>query len=218
MCCDVRRPSGGRVFLDPTARMEPRALPPQPALQTPRLRLAPFAPDDAPAVYAYASDPDVARYVTWRPHASVVEAEAFVRGAGAQPDTHVWALRPVAEPGTPPAGGAAGEAPPVGAIEFSAEAPELGSIHYVLARAAWGHGLATEAVRAVLAWAFGALPSLRAVQTTAAAANTGSRRVLEKCGFRLVGVEDARWAKYADPVRLCVYRLERGGEALDGDR
>jgi ribosomal-protein-alanine N-acetyltransferase len=191
--------------------MKPQALPPQAVLETPRLRLTPLALADAPAVYAYASDPEVARYVTWRPHASLADAEAFVRAAGAEPSTHVWALRASGGPGAPPGGWSLDQAPLMGVFEFSAEAPELGSVHYVLARPVWGRGLATEAVRAVLAWAFDALPGLRAVQTTAAEANVGSRRVLEKCGFRAAGVEDARWAKYAEPVRLCVYRRERGG-------
>ncbi|GJG85940.1 hypothetical protein tb265_11210 [Gemmatimonadetes bacterium T265] len=173
-------------------------LPPQPELRTWRLCLTAFRPGDAPAVYAYASDPEVARYVTWPPSRSVAESAAFIRGAVGQADTHVWAVRE----GTT-------SAPAVGAVEFSLDTPERGAVHYVLARPSWGRGLATEAVRAVLGWAFGALPDLADVRTTVAAANAASRRVLEKCGFRHVGPETARWPKSPEPVALGVYALAR---------
>ena len=173
-------------------------LPPQPELRTPRLWLTAFHHADAPAVYAYASDPEVARYVTWPPSESVAESAAFIRGAAGQPETHVWAVRE-----------GSGDAPPAGAVEFSLDAPARGAVHYVLARSAWGRGLATEAVRAVLGWAFAAMPELAEVRTTVAVANGASRRVLEKCGFQHVGTETARWPKSLKPVALRVYALAR---------
>lgn len=185
-------------------------LPTQPELRTRRARLTAFGAADAPAVFAYASDPAVARHVTWPPHRSVAESEAFVRAVRGQADTHVWAIR-IASPGADPA-------PAVGAVEFSLEAPDRGSVHYVLARPCWGRGLATEAVRAVLAWAFANLPHLAAVRTTVVEANAASRRVLVKCGFRPVGTEAARWAKAPDPVPLVVYALARDAwRAARGD-
>jgi RimJ/RimL family protein N-acetyltransferase len=59
---------------------------------------------------------------------------------------------------------------------------ELG---YRLYPACWGRGLATEGVRALIALAFGRLHLDRVVATTMAG-NTGSWRVLEKCGLRRV--------------------------------
>ncbi len=55
-------------------------------------------------------------------------------------------------------------------------------LHYHLAPAAWGDGLATEAARAVLAWAFegGRLDRVVAVIHPD---NHASRRVAEKCGL-----------------------------------
>lgn len=50
----------------------------------------------------------------------------------------------------------------------------------------WGRGYATEAVRAVVAHAFGPL-ELRRIQAGAYATNIGSIRVLEKAGFRREG-------------------------------
>ncbi|MEU5097476.1 GNAT family N-acetyltransferase [Streptomyces sp. NPDC020996] len=69
-------------------------------------------------------------------------------------------------------------------------------VTYWVDRAYWGRGVATAALRALLA----EVPE-RPLYARAAADNTGSRRVLEKCGFR----ETARATGYA-PAR---------GEAID---
>ncbi|WP_324785461.1 GNAT family N-acetyltransferase [Streptomyces sp. H51] len=61
-------------------------------------------------------------------------------------------------------------------------------VTYWVDRAYWGRGVATAALRALLA----EVPE-RPLYARAAADNTGSRRVLEKCGFR----ETARATGYA---------------------
>ncbi|MGH3350681.1 MAG: GNAT family N-acetyltransferase, partial [Nocardioides sp.] len=60
------------------------------------------------------------------------------------------------------------------------------SLGYCLGRPAWGQGYATEAVGALLGWAFDAL-DLNRVQAEADTRNPASARVLEKLGFRLEG-------------------------------
>lgn len=60
--------------------------------------------------------------------------------------------------------------------------PELG---YRLRRAAWGRGYGTEAAGALVRKAFTELGARRIV-ASAAAANIGSRRVMEKAGLRFV--------------------------------
>src|SRR5690606_30038790 len=66
---------------------------------------------------------------------------------------------------------------------------ELG---YRLERAAWGRGYATEGGRALVEDAFTTLGADRVVATTMAV-NTASRRVLEKCGLRLVRTFFPAW-------------------------
>jgi [ribosomal protein S5]-alanine N-acetyltransferase len=56
------------------------------------------------------------------------------------------------------------------------------SMGYCLDDAAWGHGYATEAARALLQWAFGTL-DLNRVQAETDTRNAASARVLEKLGF-----------------------------------
>ena len=56
-------------------------------------------------------------------------------------------------------------------------------ITYFLGQAHWGNGLGTEATQAIIDHAFAAL-DLERIIGRCAAANRGSRRVLEKCGFQ----------------------------------
>ena len=66
---------------------------------------------------------------------------------------------------------------------------------YALAREAWGRGLATEAARAALGYAFGPLHA-RLVTVYHFPFNHASRRVIEKCGFRLEGVFRQAFCRY----------------------
>jgi RimJ/RimL family protein N-acetyltransferase len=56
------------------------------------------------------------------------------------------------------------------------------SLGYCFGDAAWGHGYATEAARALLRWAFDTL-DLNRVQAETDTRNVASARVLEKLGF-----------------------------------
>ena len=75
--------------------------------------------------------------------------------------------------------------------------PELG---YGLLEAFRGRGYAAEAVRLALQWAF-RHPEVKAVEAETDADNRASRRVLEKCGFRPMGIlgeEGPRFIRYKE--------------------
>jgi len=169
----------------------------QPNIRTARLWLSPFVPADAPAVFAYASNPDVSKHATWRMHQSIEDAERFIRMVQAYESEFCWAIRRMQD-------GAA-----VGAVEFGLTDPATGSIHYVLAQELWNQGLMTESIRAVLRWAFEAFPELQLVRTAATSANIGSCRVLEKCGFEFSQHVLEKWEKFPEPVELASYLLVR---------
>ena len=57
-------------------------------------------------------------------------------------------------------------------------------VTYTLGRAFWGRGIATRALAELIA-----LEGTRPLHAEAAADNTGSLRVLEKCGFRVAGAK-----------------------------
>jgi RimJ/RimL family protein N-acetyltransferase len=156
---------------------------PPTTLETERLRLRPHVMADAAAIFAtYAQDPEVARYVTWRPHQSVrtvrefLQSRALARRAGT---AFSWAV-------TLRDGGRI-----VGNIEArpSDHRVELG---YVLARAYWGRGLMAEAVRALTDWAL-AQPEVHRVWAVCDVENGASARVLEKAGMAREGLL-RRWS------------------------
>lgn len=72
----------------------------------------------------------------------------------------------------------------------------IAEIGYGISEEYRNNGYATEAVKAVLEWAF-AHPEVTAVEAETDSDNTASRRVLEKCGFALngsIGEEGPRWS------------------------
>jgi [ribosomal protein S5]-alanine N-acetyltransferase len=148
---------------------------PTPTLPTARLRLRPFADADADALFALHSDAHVLRYWDSPPWSEPARAEHFLA-----------ACRAMAEEGT----GArlaidrADDGMFVGWCGLTSWNRDFrsASLGYCLAEAAWGHGYATEAARAVLQWGFATL-ELNRVQAEADTRNLASARVLEKLGF-----------------------------------
>jgi ribosomal-protein-alanine N-acetyltransferase len=169
-----------------------------PSLTTERLRLRPIRLTDAADVFAYAQEPDVLLFTTGTPPQLVDESSAFLRDALASLHDRMWAIQLHADPRV------------IGAIELGLQSQHVGSIHYALAKPHWGRGLMTEAVASVCTWAFDTVRELSLIRTTVAEANIGSVRVLEKCGFRLVGTVREHWAKATDDVHLGIFERSRG--------
>ena len=148
---------------------------PMPTLPTDRLRLRPFDDADADALFALHSNAHVLRYWDSPPWSERSRAERFIA-----------ACRTMAEEGT----GArtaidrASDGQFLGWCSLSQWNPDFrsASLGYCFTEAAWGHGYATEAARAVLRWAFDTL-DLNRVQAEADTRNIASARVLEKLGF-----------------------------------
>lgn len=153
-----------------------------PVLDTRRLRLRLPALEDAAGVAAYASDPDVSRYVSWPRHRSLADAETFLKYAIAALETgheHNWVI---VERATSAVAGTIG-------LRVQGHRMELG---YVLARRWWGQGFATEAAEAIVAWAL-AQAEVHRVWAVCDVDNVASARVLEKVGMRREG-RLASWA------------------------
>jgi [ribosomal protein S5]-alanine N-acetyltransferase len=175
-------------------------MPPQeslPWIRTARLTLRPMTLGDAADVFGYSADPAVLRYTTGTTPTQPEDTRVWLEEALANPETHMWAILMNDSPRV------------IGAIEFGIPLPGTGSIHYALGRPYWGVGLMTEAVEAVCRWALDALPSLENITTGVVAENVGSSRVLEKCGFELIGSIVEQWDRKPHPVELCMYRRLR---------
>ena len=167
-----------------------------PTLRTVRLHLSPLLGSDATAVFRYASNPRVARYMTWSVHESVKDSKAFLERIAEVPATEYnWGVRldPTAEI--------------IGAVEFSFRTPSEAEIHYAFDEPYWGRGIATEACRAVLSWAFSRFPELARVLSSAVTENRASTRVMEKLGMEREGEYTEYWPKDQVTHHMSVYAV-----------
>ena len=96
-------------------------------------------------------------------------------------------------------------------VDFPESWTPATEIGWRFARHAWGHGYATEAARAVLAFAFETL-ALDAVVSFTATTNLRSQRVMERIGMRRDPAADFDHPRVPEGHRLrrhVLYRLDR---------
>jgi len=141
--------------------------------------------EHAPFVHAWASDPLVTKYLSFRPHKSLDETIGVIRRWA-----RAWAeSEGVILPGRTLTYLIFLEDEPVGSLGVHGERYGL-ELSYALARAHWGKGIVPKAVRGVTEWLLD--HGAHRVYATAHVENTASHRVLEKAGF----VREGRLAKY----------------------
>ena len=119
----------------------------EPIFETQRMKVRPWTDGDAPALFKYASDPDVGVRAGWPPHKSIEESRSVIKDIFS--NGHTWALELKDT----------GEA--IGCIGYydwkesnigiGQEDAELG---YWLAKPYWNRGLGTEAVRGMVDYCF----------------------------------------------------------------
>jgi RimJ/RimL family protein N-acetyltransferase len=152
-------------------------MPPPEIIETQRLILRKPQRNDAPRIFAsYATDPEVTRYLLFRPDQTLQDVEKFIERTLAgwgQGTSAAWVivLRP--------------ENVLLGMIDLRLEGEA--NLGYVLARPYWNQGFMTEAVRAVVDWALGQ-ERIHRVWAVCEVENLASARVLEKAGFQREGL------------------------------
>ncbi len=171
---------------------------PPESIETPRLRLRkPIAPDDASRIFmAYAGDPQVTHFLTWRPHRSAEEGLPILRARlacweDAKEFSWVITTRSGAEV--------------IGMVTAIPDrSPWRFSLGYVLGRAFWNRGFMTEALVGVIGTLL-AMPGVCRVSAVADEENFASMRVLEKAGMKREGLLQ-RWSLHpaiSDVPRAC---------------
>ena len=153
-------------------------LEPPELMKTSRLNLRVPVLEDAEAIFQkYAQDPEVTRYLIWRPHDSINVTRAFIHRC-----IQCWqdgtAFPWVVVRGDNQA--------LVGMLELRIE-PFRADLGYVIAREYWGNGYATEITKTVLVWALQQEQIFR-VWATCDIENLASARVLEKAGMQREGI------------------------------
>jgi len=166
-----------------------------PVLETKRLALRMPRLEDAKTMVALANDRRIAENTARIPHPyKLADAEGFIGGAnkGAADAVFLITLH---------------DRTIIGACGVTAldDQAELG---YWLGVPYWGKGYATEALHAVIDYAFTDLGH-EAVNAGARVTNPASRRVLEKCGFQWTGVGLYRIRAINSSAPIDRFRLER---------
>lgn len=159
--------------------MTSATLTPPEAHRTARLLLRRPRPDDAEAIFAaYASDGEVTRFLTWRPHRDVDETRAFL--AVCDDDWRGGRVFPYLI-----CDSSNGDAA-LGMIDVRIDGHRA-SYGYVLARSAWGRGFTPEALRCLVDWSL-AQPRIERAWAFCDIDNRPSARVMEKAGLRFEGI------------------------------
>lgn len=181
---------------------------PQPTLTTARLVLRPFILDDAPDVQRLAGERAIAETTLTVPHPYpdgaaeqwiALHAPKFAEGKEV-----VFAITSRAE-------GAL-----IGAVGLALDPDHaLAELGYWIAVPQWGHGYATEAARAVVAYGFGAL-HLHRIQARHFVRNEASGRVMQKLGMRPEGVQRhalRKWGAFEDIALYAILETDGGATA-----
>lgn len=168
-------------------------------LFTPRLQLRWMREGDADAHFAVHADPEVARYLSrpaWTELSQAAESieQTLADYAGGEGLRLGVVLRDT--------GQLIGNASLFHFVDDSRRC-EVG---YVMARAHWGRGFASEMLEALLGYGFDTL-GLNRVEADIDPANAASGRVLEKLGFKREGYMPERWIVNGEPADTVFYGL-----------
>jgi len=145
-------------------------------METERLILRRWEEEDLHDLHRYAQDREVALNTGWHPHTSMEESEAMLKRFMSHEETWAVCLKET------------GRA--VGHIRLTPN-PNKGkwrakSVSYALSRECWGQGLMSEALHAVVRYAFEETDADR-LTAFRYPENVRSGRMLEKCGFEYEG-------------------------------
>ena len=170
-------------------------------LETDRLALRKMTPEDAKPYFAHlASSEAVTRYMLFSPQQDITEAEESVKKALARYESkmaHRWVLD------LPGVGF-------IGVIDLLRFDPENNSCSfaYMSGENWWGKGYGTEAVKAVVGFAFEKM-ELSFIEVDHMADNPASGAVMRKAGMTYQRTEQNRYEKNGKHHDACVYRITR---------
>lgn len=186
-------------------------------IETARLRLRPFTPDDLDIHHATVySDPDVMRYMPGGAPRTREMTERVIASFTRHWEKHGYGPWAVTERATGRLIGQCGlNNIPLEEETFdfcytvAPEKPVQVEVLYALTKDCWGQGYATEGARASLRYGFEKL-GLDLIFALAFPKNTGSRRVMEKIGMTYAGTG------FYYEVELATYTITRDAFTWDG--
>ena len=165
-------------------------------LETERLVLRAWTPDDAEQMYEYAKSPLVGPAASWKPHESIDETRAYLAQTIEDDDTWALVLK--------------GENRVIGSVGLHATRVDtVRELGYVMHPDFWGNGYMHEAVQAALRFAFTTL-GLTAVRVRHNPDNARSRNVIQRSGFQYDGTVRQDSEDFTGALRdSCYYSMTR---------
>lgn len=145
-----------------------------------RLAMRPQAIADAPALHTAYRDPDLMRYWSSAPHATIAETVAYLTPRADHADWRGWSIM------------LKGDDTEIGTLGASQRRPGVYEIGYLLARPHWGRGIAREAVTRLIDLLVDD-GGARRVWADTDPDNAPSNRLLKRLGFRREGHLRAEW-------------------------
>lgn len=172
-------------------------------IETSRLILRRFEVLDAEAMYRnWASDPAVAKFLTWQPHKDEDETRALLTewvAAYKKPDCYNWIIVPKGEKEEPIGG--------ISVVEIR-ENIRCMMIGYCIGQARWRQGITSEALDAVIDYLF-AKTDVQRIEACHDSNNPNSGRVMKKCGMKYEGTLRRRGFSNQGIVDVCFYSILR---------
>lgn len=172
-----------------------------PVLETQRLILRELIPEDSEAVFRIRGDYQVTRYNSGAAYERVQQATDLIASIaqGYQSETELrWGIT-LKEEGVV-----------IGMCGFNywMRRDYRASVGYDLAHAYWGKGIMSEAMGAVVKFGFERM-RLNRIEADADGRNGASRRVLEKVGFQVEGLQRQQFFEHGEFHDLVLFSLLR---------
>lgn len=177
-------------------------------LETQRLWLRKLSMDDLYDYYErIGSDGEVSKYMLWQPHQDIGETlETFERTFAKYEEGRYYRWVAALKEDDRVIG-------TMSLLRIDEEKSSC-SFAYMVAREFWGHGYATEAMQAVLTFAFEKL-GIERITADHMTPNAASGAVMRKLGMRHVGTEKNKYEKYGRKFDAELYEISKSkGDAL----
>ena len=168
-------------------------------LKTPRLLLRKLKKQDAFDFYRFAASETVTRYMLWNPHKDISESVASIEKSLTRYNEGTYYRWGIALQDTEQL---------IGIIDLLGfdEETNFCSFAYMIAEEFWGKGYGTEALKAVLDFAFLHL-KVAAVEADHFADNAASGIVMRKAGMQYIGTESDKYEKNGISYDAPRYRI-----------
>ncbi|MGB4661674.1 MAG: GNAT family N-acetyltransferase [Mobilitalea sp.] len=155
-------------------------------IETERLLLRRFTRKDAADVFNnWAGDIEICRYMRWAPHRNIEETRKVIQSwidSYYKNNFYQWAIT------------LKGKTEPIGAIGlFIVNENDLcGDVGYCISKEYWGQGITTDALKAVISFAFDRM-NFNRIETYHSIHNPASGRVMQKAGMVFEGMAKQKY-------------------------